>query len=463
MNTDRSGEKVKFFVFRRVMFILAIVSLMDPILFLVTLHIWGTMTPEAVAALTTNLVVPALVIHGIVAFFVLFGRQVRRTALLSLRSAWLVLVLYFIEFLFWYRVLTEDSIFGILLMAIFVIIPGLVISLIADAIDKEGVYEKIMLANVEEARRKKFFHFRRAMYRFIFISACIVPIWIGIGRGFWGIGGWGYIGTVLWYAPVLIVFHILYIIFVAGNIESKKLKLLSMRTSLILLTYLVAGIIFEISLVDGGDEDYFSVLSKVTNLEINNDVSGAICIWSFALTIGAGLLLLAFLALDKNKDMRQKNEINNMPGVIAEHIAAIKGERHISGVFDQERKRARRKWLIFEWSLLTVIIMALAWYGLSAIIAENQQKNHEENHVPDTVDQIVGYIKECQVADIVDDGGPGESKDYSWKHMYLYNSDIRPVMEYDVLSAQEKVGKPDSCNNFGVLEDDINHSNSTSL
>ncbi|HEY1085340.1 MAG TPA: hypothetical protein VGE34_01270 [Candidatus Saccharimonadales bacterium] len=127
----------------------------------------------------------------------------------------------------------------------------------------------------------------------------VMPIWIALGRAFFGAGGWMFLVTLPLAAVIFFPYHILLVVLAFVN----KKRELSEWAMLLLLTYYALAFTFQLSLVDGGDtkESVGSVLTFIGLPELMNTII-------FALSFGGGFIVMITLVVVMSMDIARSKK-----------------------------------------------------------------------------------------------------------------------------------------------------------
>lgn len=126
------------------------------------------------------------------------------------------------------------------------------------------------------------------------ILAFVLPLWLTIGRSFFGSGGWMTLIYIFTVAPFLFVFLFILSVLLIKRYDVRLTKLVSPADVVLLLGVYVSTFLHGFFLVDGGDtqESVNSVASKYFGF--SHDISQVLSNTFFAL---AAILLLACVIL----------------------------------------------------------------------------------------------------------------------------------------------------------------------
>lgn len=121
---------------------------------------------------------------------------------------------------------------------------------------------------------------------------CILPVWVGLGRIFFGVGGWLILATLFLLTPVLFFILAVLSVLTLTRQDVRATSKLTPAESLLWIGVIVSSILFELTLIDGGDtqESVNSVLTKVAGRGLEN-VSGIIAY----IAVGLGMVCLVGL------------------------------------------------------------------------------------------------------------------------------------------------------------------------
>lgn len=328
MNTSNSVTSEQPGSFQRAMFYLLLLQLI-----LIPLPVLAIMlvpvNEEGAAAVISNMFIPLFFAQLIFVGLALGSKAARKTCTLPIRSAWLVLVNFLLSTVVTFGIIAESEILAVGGITFLLgIVPALFVSLIADMRAHEKVdtfvHKDISLQG------ERFVVFRRIMYRAVFVSAFIAPLWIGLGRGLFGVGGWGVIFTVPIMMPIAFAYHFLVLMTVGENKKSRATRLVSVHAAIAFAVYLLVVIMFEISLVDGGDtsESINSVLTMMSNQMVSRDVSGVIAYACLHLLPITGLIALILFIIDRKLRAAAPSH-SNLPPEVARCLAEVKNADEI--------------------------------------------------------------------------------------------------------------------------------------
>ncbi len=111
--------------------------------------------------------------------------------------------------------------------------------------------------------------FQKFHFWFLIPAIIIVPVWVGLGRTLFEVGGWGEFLTIIFYAPVLFVYHI--VLLTLTLVKDWRRRAVHLSTMWLLTAYYVLAFINQLAFIDGGDtlESVNSVLTKWFGLSEN--------------------------------------------------------------------------------------------------------------------------------------------------------------------------------------------------
>lgn len=104
--------------------------------------------------------------------------------------------------------------------------------------------------------------FQKFHFWFLIPAIIIVPAWVGLGRALFEVGGWGIFLTVIFYAPVLFVHHI--VLLTLTLVKDWRRQAVHLSTMWLLTAYYLLAFINQLAFIDGGDtvESVNSVFTK---------------------------------------------------------------------------------------------------------------------------------------------------------------------------------------------------------
>jgi len=139
-------------------------------------------------------------------------------------------------------------------------------------------------------------------YKSLIPALILIPIWVAGGRGFFSVGGWGVLITIIY--AVVLVFPYQLILLILSLVN--KQKYLTKLASGLLYTYYGLLVLTQISLVDGGDTTE-SINSVLTKTGISEPLSEIIFSISFDALIGVMMILIIVMIVDTVQSRRAHN------------------------------------------------------------------------------------------------------------------------------------------------------------
>ena len=281
-----------------------------------------SISKEGASAVISNVFIPIIFAHLIFVGLALGSKVARKTCSLPTRSAWLVLVYFLLSTVVAVGIIVESAVAMLGIVVLLGVVPALLISLIADIRGREKA--EVYVRDEFTQQNERFIIFRRSIYYAVFISAFVAPLWIGLGRAFFGIDGWGVILTVIFMMPIAFAYHFLLVMVVRENKKSRATRLVSLRAATAFAAYLLVVILFEISMVDGGDtsDSINSVITMMSNQVVSRDISTVIAQVCLSLLPITGLIALIAFIVDRKS--RTKLPQSNLPPEVAARLAEVK-------------------------------------------------------------------------------------------------------------------------------------------
>ena len=137
----------------------------------------------------------------------------------------------------------------------------------------------------------------------LFPAVLLVPLWVGIGRLFFGVGGWVSVFSMLLFAPFLFLVHLVVLsINLAAN-RTLRPKALSRATFIALSFYYISVLVWGAAIVDSAQTSSGSASVLTQLFGGSTGLSGALAVLSgFLAVILLGVVLitsLIHLALSK--------------------------------------------------------------------------------------------------------------------------------------------------------------------
>ncbi len=134
---------------------------------------------------------------------------------------------------------------------------------------------------------------RKASWYLPIICLVFLPWWVALGRSIFDVGGWLILATLFLIAPVLVIALVILLPVTLLRKDVKAARSLQPIETGLWIALLVSGIVYELTLMDGGDteESLNSVLTKYGGHGLDT-ISGVLCTASF--WVGAAALIGLF-------------------------------------------------------------------------------------------------------------------------------------------------------------------------
>lgn len=81
----------------------------------------------------------------------------------------------------------------------------------------------------------------------------LAPLWVGLGRGLFGVGGWGFVITLFIFAPIIFAIQLIMLLL---NFSAERLnqpKMVSRASLYAMSAYYAAVFLWGLAIVDAGD------------------------------------------------------------------------------------------------------------------------------------------------------------------------------------------------------------------
>ena len=137
---------------------------------------------------------------------------------------------------------------------------------------------------------------RTFLQKHVYTIFVLLAVWVGIGRSFFGAGGWGVLITLLVWAPVLLVYG--FVIGLIAHIRFRRHAYVFSRLTIIVVI-VAAALLFLLGMtfVDGGDTDR-SIGSAFTRLlGLHSPQDSASLLWQASTVVGQTSYYGSLLAL----------------------------------------------------------------------------------------------------------------------------------------------------------------------